>query len=56
MSENLMDSVAPLLAPPVTRDHVRRAAETEEGVAVSIMGIPVSAAGITVTFAEDDAE
>jgi hypothetical protein len=56
MSENLMDSIAPQLAPPVTRAPLGTGDEARTGAEPSVMGIPVSAMGITMTFADDDAE
>jgi hypothetical protein len=52
MSENLMDSVAPQLAAPVTRDRIRSAAEAGGDVEASIITI----SGITISFADDSAE
>ncbi|MEA2138575.1 MAG: hypothetical protein QOG56_1725 [Solirubrobacteraceae bacterium] len=52
MSENLMDSVAPQLAAPVTRDRIRSAAEADGDVMASIVTI----GPITITFADDSAE
>lgn len=52
MSENLMETVAPHLSPPVTRQPLGAAAESEEGVSPSVITI----GGITVWFAADDDE
>ena len=52
MSENLMASVAPLLAAPVTRDGIRSAAEIDGDVQASI----ISVGPVTISFADDDAE
>ena len=56
MSENLMASVAPLLAAPVTRDRIRSADEIDADVQASCYGFTVSISSFTVTFADDDAE
>ena len=50
MSENLMDSIAPTLSPPVTRQPASTAAETSDGVEPSIITI----GPVTISFAEDD--
>jgi hypothetical protein len=52
MSENLMDSVAPMLSPPVTRQPVGTAAETTDGAEQSIITI----GPVTISFAGDDDE
>lgn len=52
MSENLMASVAPQLAAPVTRGSIRSAAEADGEVEASIITI----GPITISFADDDAE
>jgi hypothetical protein len=50
MSENLIESVAPQLAAPVTREPVRSASEADGGTEVAFpIGPPV------IMFAEDDA-
>ncbi|MGC7102940.1 hypothetical protein ACPZ19_50480 [Amycolatopsis lurida] len=51
MSENLMESVAPQLAPPVTREPAG-AATTDEGAGQSIMGITIGG----FTFADEGDE
>jgi len=51
MSENLIESVAPQLAPPVTREPVRSASEADAGTDVAV-GIFICG----VVFADDDAE
>jgi len=49
VSENLMDSIAPQLAPPVSREPIRSAAEADEGAELTILAfMPM--------FADDDAE
>ncbi|MEA2467702.1 MAG: hypothetical protein QOJ57_1828 [Thermoleophilaceae bacterium] len=52
MSENMMDSIAPQLSPPVSREPIRSAAESESGADVMQI-VPFN---ITPFFAEDDAE
>lgn len=51
MSENLMDSVAPQLAPPVTREAVVAAREGDGGTAAALPMVPCCPC-----FADDDAE
>lgn len=53
MSENLMDNVAPHLAPPVTREAIRTVGGTETGAELALPGFPVMA---PPCFADDDAE
>ncbi|MGI9098428.1 MAG: anacyclamide/piricyclamide family prenylated cyclic peptide [Solirubrobacteraceae bacterium] len=51
MSENLIESVAPQLAAPVTREPVSRASEADGGTDVAlpmVLAVPC--------FADDDAE
>lgn len=48
MSDNLIESVAPQLAAPVTREPVDTASEDEGGTTVAACAIPM--------FADDDAE
>jgi small neutral amino acid transporter SnatA (MarC family) len=50
VSDNLMDSIAPQLAPPVSREPIRSAAESEEGAETMIVPIAIP------FFADDDAE
>jgi hypothetical protein len=50
MSENLIESVAPQLAAPVTREPVRSASEADGGTEVAILAIAM------MLFADDDAE
>ncbi|QWF82430.1 hypothetical protein [Amycolatopsis sp. CA-230715] len=52
MTENLMESVAPQLSPPVTRQPVGTAAETADGAELSILTI----GPVTISFAADDDE
>jgi hypothetical protein len=56
MSENLMASVAPLLAAPVTRDRIRSAAEIDGDVQTSTFGVTSTISSLPITFADDDAE
>ncbi len=51
MSENLIESVAPQLAAPVTREPVSRASEADGGTVVAMMLLPMMPC-----FADDDAE
>jgi hypothetical protein len=51
MSENLIESVSPLLSPPVTRQSAA-AATTSEDVDQSILSI----GPVTISFAADDDE
>ena len=51
MSENLIESVAPQLAPPVTREPIRAATEAENGVDAAV-GVFICG----MVFADDDAE
>jgi hypothetical protein len=51
MSENLIESVAPQLAPPVTREPVQGARESNGGMGVALPGLPP-----LLLFADDDAE
>jgi hypothetical protein len=51
VSENLIESVAPQLAAPVTREPVQAAAESGEGTTVAIVAMPC-----LPMFADDDAE
>jgi hypothetical protein len=53
VSENLIHSVAPHLAPPVSRERIRSASEAAEGATLSYMGNGV---GMGFLFADDDAE
>jgi hypothetical protein len=48
----MMDSIAPQLAPPVSREPIRSAAEAEAGAEVMIIQPFI----IHPMFAEDDAE
>jgi len=50
MSENLIESVAPQLAAPVTREPVSRASEADGGTTVAILAF------LLAPFADDDAE
>jgi len=52
VSENLIQSLAPHLAPPVTREPIRSAREAAEGATLSLFGITIAG----ITFADDDAE
>jgi hypothetical protein len=53
MTEDLMESVAPQLSPPVTRQPVNTAATTNEsGVEQSIFGFTIGG----ITFAGDEDE
>lgn len=52
MSDNLIESVAPQLAAPVTREPIRSASETGGGTEVAV-GIVAPA---FIVFADDDAE
>lgn len=51
MSENLIESVAPQLAPPVTREPVRMASEADGGTDPALPMVPC-----VPCFADDDAE
>jgi hypothetical protein len=51
MSENLIESVAPQLAAPVTREPVHSATEADGGTTVAIVAMPC-----LPMFADDDAE
>lgn len=50
MSENLIESVAPQLAPPVTREPIRMASEADGGTDVAIPMAPP----LFPCFADDD--
>jgi hypothetical protein len=50
MSENLIENVAPHLAPPVTREPIQSANEVDEGAGLSIPAL------LFIPFAADDAE
>ncbi|MFE3177856.1 hypothetical protein ACFXPA_25800 [Amycolatopsis sp. NPDC059090] len=52
MSENLMDSVAPALSPPVTRQPAGAAAEPADGAELAI----VTVGPVTISFAADEDE
>jgi hypothetical protein len=52
MTEDLMESVAPQLSPPVTRQPVNAAATSESGVDQSVFGITIGG----FTFAGDEDE
>lgn len=54
MSEDLMESVAPQLAPPVTREPVASAREGDGGTDVAYIGDPYNP--FLPPFADDDAE
>ncbi len=51
MSDNLIESVAPHLAAPVTREPVQSATEHDGGTEPSFLPIPP-----LILFADDDAE
>jgi hypothetical protein len=51
MSENLIESVAVQLAPPVTREAVRSATESDGGTGPALPMVPC-----VPCFADDDAE
>lgn len=53
MTENLMESVAPMLAPPVTRQPVA-ASGTDQSSDLGVAGITVGP--FTIMFAADDDE
>lgn len=50
MSENLMESIAPRLAPPVSRQPVAAQSTTENDVDQSI----ITVGPVTISFASDD--
>ncbi len=52
VSENLIRSVAPYLAPPVARERIHSASEADEGARLAIFGLTIAG----ITFADDDAE
>jgi hypothetical protein len=54
MSENLMDSIAPQLAPPVSREPMRTVSEAEAEGGADVMQISPFSVG--TWFADDDAE
>jgi hypothetical protein len=53
MSENLIDSIAPQLAPPVSREPILSASEAEGGAGPSIIQTITI---LAITFADDSAE
>jgi hypothetical protein len=52
VSDNLMDSIARQLAPPVSRQPHEAASDGEHGAEPSV----VTVSSITIWFADDDAE
>lgn len=52
MSENLMQSIAPQLAAPVSREPLASGAEAVDGVDQSVITI----GPVTISFADDGAE
>ena len=56
VSENLIGSVAPHLAPPVAREPIRSASDTGDGARLAIGGQYFGTGGYYQIFADDDAE